>query len=102
MDREITAELNKMGQSSMLLSEVCKFLKLYFVLPATVATTERSFSALRRLQTYLRSTMTSERLNAAMVLHVNKELSDNIRINKIMREFVIRCDYRKDTFGLVS
>ena len=46
---EITAELNKMSQSSVLLSEVCQLLKLYFVLPATVAIAERSFSALRRL-----------------------------------------------------
>jgi hypothetical protein len=98
---EITDELNNMGQASMLLSEVCQLLKLYFVLPATVATAERSFSALRRVKTYLRSTMTSERLNAAMVLHVNKELSDDINITEVMREFVVRHDNRKDTFGLV-
>lgn len=44
------------------LSEVCKLLKLLLVMPATNATSERSFSSLRRIKSYLRSTMNQERL----------------------------------------
>ena len=46
-----------------LLSEVCTLTKLMLVMPATNAISKRSFSALRLVKTYLRSTMTQERLN---------------------------------------
>ena len=38
-------------------SEVCQVVKLLLVMPATNAYSERSFSVMRRLKTYLRSTM---------------------------------------------
>lgn len=41
-------------------SGVLKVLKLLLVLPATNVTSERSFSALRRVKTYLQSTMSQE------------------------------------------
>ena len=41
-------------------SGVLKVMKLLLVLPATNATSERSFSVLRRVKTYLRSTMSQE------------------------------------------
>ena len=40
-----------------LLGQVCRALQLILVMPATNATSERSFSALRRVKSYLRSTM---------------------------------------------
>ena len=46
-----------------------------FVMPATSAVSERSFSALKRVKTYLRSTVGEGRLNHLMVLHVHKELA---------------------------
>lgn len=98
---EISGKLQTMGNCSMLFSEVCRLLQLYLVMPATAATAERSFSAMRRMKSYLRATMTSERLNSVMVLNVNKELANSLNIHDIMREFVARCDIRKDTFGLV-
>ena len=44
-------------------SEVVTLVKLIQVLPATNATSERTFSAMRRVKGYLRATMTQERLN---------------------------------------
>ena len=49
-----------------LFSEVIKVLKLILVMPATNASSERSFSALRRIKTYLRNTMSQARLNHIM------------------------------------
>ena len=46
-----------------LLSEVKKVLQLVLVMPATNATSERSFSALRRVKTYLRTKMSQKRLD---------------------------------------
>ena len=59
-----------------LLSEVCKVVKIVLVMPATNATSERSFSALRRVKNYLRSTMSQQRLNNLVVLHVHKDTSN--------------------------
>jgi len=41
-----------------LLSQVCRVLQLVLIMPATNASSERSFSALRRVKNYLRNTMT--------------------------------------------
>ena len=46
-----------------LLSEVCKLLRPLLVMHATNATSERSFSALRRIKSFLHSTMTQQRTN---------------------------------------
>jgi len=74
------------------------------VLPASVATAEHSFSAMRRIKTYLRSTMSAERLNSVMMLHMNREAANELfrSTDVIMREFISRNDPRKGTFGLVE
>lgn len=41
-------------------------MKLLLVMPATNVTSERSFSTLRRIKTYLQTTMSQERLNYLM------------------------------------
>ena len=59
-------------------SEVIVIAKLIYVMPATNATSERSFSALRRIKTYLRNSMSQERLNNVMLLHVHKQKTDEL------------------------
>ena len=46
--------------------------------PVTTYTCERSFSAMRRLKTYARSTMVSERLNGIALMHVHQEIVPDI------------------------
>ena len=46
--------------------------------PVTTCTCERSFSAMRRLKTYSRSTMVSERLNGIALMHVHQEIVPDI------------------------
>lgn len=46
--------------------------------PVTTCECERSFSGLRRLNTYLRSTQTSERLDSLAMMHVHRDLPVNI------------------------
>ena len=70
-------------------SELDKLLKIYFTIPITTATSERSFSVLRRVKTYLCSTMSEARLNNVMLLHTHKDLTDSIDINKIADTFVL-------------
>ena len=50
-----------------LMSEVSKLVKLLIVMPATNAESEKSFSSVRRIKTYLRATMSQQRLNHLML-----------------------------------
>ena len=49
--RDIECSLKSFQSTSSLFSEVIKLLQLLYVLPASTATAERSFSSLRRLKT---------------------------------------------------
>ena len=82
-----------------LLSEICIIVKLILVMPATNAVSERSFSALRRVKTYLRSTMKQTRLNHLMILHVHKDITDSLNLNDIGNEFVRCSEHRLSVFG---
>ena len=80
-------------------SEVIKVVKLILVMPATNATSERSFSALRRLKTWLRSTISECRLNWSMILHIHKDKTDALPIKGVANEFVTRNESRRRLFG---
>ena len=51
-------------------------------MPATNSTSERSFSALRQLKTYLQNTMSQEQLSSLMVLHVHKNITDALDMKR--------------------
>lgn len=51
-----------------------QMLRVLTVLPVTTATNERSFSTLRRLKTYLRSTMSEHRLNGLASLNIHRDV----------------------------
>lgn len=85
--------------TKMLFSEVVTVLTLILVMPATNATSERSFSALRRVKTYLRANMTQERLNHLMLLHVHREATDDMDLNCVANMFVMAKESRTSVFG---
>lgn len=82
-----------------LFSEVVVLLKILLVMPATNATSERTFSALRRIKTYLRSTMTQVRLNNLMMLHIHKDKTDSLDLCAIADEFATTKERRRCVFG---
>ena len=82
-----------------LLSEVHKLIRLYLTVPITSATSERTFSVLRRLLTYMRSTMTEKRLNNCLLLHVHKDITDQLDLVQIAEEFVSAKEERRRFFG---
>ena len=45
---------------------------------SVTSTAERSFSALRRIKTYLRTSMNQARLNHCMLLHVLRDKTDEL------------------------
>ena len=68
-------------------------------MPATNSTSERSFSAMRRVKSYLRSTMSQERLNSLMILHVHKDQTDALDLHSVGNEFLSRSERRLHVFG---
>jgi hypothetical protein len=56
-----------------------RLLQIMATLPVSTATAERSFSTLRRLKTYTRSTMAEDRLNGLALLSIHRERSVSIK-----------------------
>jgi len=81
--------------------QVSQLVKLLMVSPASSAQAERSFSALRRLKTWLRTSMTEVRMNSVAVCHCHQQLIDALDIKPLLREFVSRSDLRMSLFGRV-
>lgn len=63
---------------------VWKIFSLLLVLPASNATSEKSFSALRLINTYLRTSMTEGWLNDSIILHVRKVRVDRVDLDNLM------------------
>ena len=82
-----------------MLPEIKKLIKLLLVVPSSTASAERSFSMLRRLKTYLRSTMTQVRLNSLVIMHSYSDDLASIPVSSILKEFVSRNSYRLSQFG---
>ena len=55
--RTICGVMNEVSMSKDMFSEFLRLIKIFYTIPVTTATAERTFSALRRLKTYLRATM---------------------------------------------
>ena len=81
-----------------LFSEIGTLLKLLLVMPATNAVSEWSFSALHRIKSYLRSTMTQDRLNHLMTLHIHRDLTDDLDLKSCTNAFVDKDEHRLAVF----
>jgi hypothetical protein len=59
--------------------EVTKLLEIIITTPLTTSESERCFSTLKRVKTYLRNTISEERLNALSMLSIENELVKSIQ-----------------------
>ena len=62
-------------------------LRIYLTMPITVASGERSFSKLKLIKTYLRSTVSQERLNSLSMLSIESEIAKAIDFENILNDF---------------
>lgn len=69
---------------------IYRLLTIFATLPISVATSERSFSVLKLVKTYLRNSMDDERLSALALLHIHKDLTLSIDPEVIVDEFAKR------------
>ena len=62
-----------------------KVASILATIPATSCSAERSFSALRRIKTFLRSTMGHERLSSFAVINIERKYANKTMQNDMQR-----------------
>ena len=71
---------------------MCVIYKVFVIMPATNATSERSIITLCRVKTYLRNTLDQEKLHN---LHAHKEITDSLDLDVIANEFIVNSERRQ-------
>ena len=99
---EIGKEMSKNPALVDMAPNFISALKTYLVLPSSVCEAERSFSTLRRLKTYLRSTQTQKRLNGLAILNTHRDRAEALDLAEAVDEFVSRTQIRRNKFGSSS
>ena len=61
--------------------------RILLTIPVTVASAERSFTKLKLLKSYLRSSMSQERLNGLAILCIEKDMLEDIDFETIIHDF---------------
>ena len=72
-----------------------KLLQLSLTIAVSTAECERSFSALKRIKSYLRSTMSIQRLSNLTVLSVERKLSESLSLDEIIDLFAAKDKNRR-------
>ena len=85
-----------------LLSEISTLGKLLLVMPTTNTVSEKSFSAWKRMKTYLRSTTRNSRLNHLTMLNVHKNRTDALTSADVANDLVGAKESREQLFGKFS
>src|SRR6218665_485764 len=71
---------------------VCIGLRIFCTLPVTVASAERSFSQLKRIKSYTRSTMAQDRLQGLALLCIESDLAKTIDYDAVIDSFASKKD----------
>ena len=69
---------------TMLVAKVIKLVKLILITLATNTLRERSFSSLKRIETYLHSETTNNWLNHVLILSIHKLLKEDSILRKLL------------------
>lgn len=68
-------------------SEIVTACYLFLTLPVTVASAERSFSKLKIIKNYLRSTMGQERLSSLAIISIENKIAKSLDISSLVTAF---------------
>ena len=71
-------------------AEVCTVFLLFLTIPVTVASAERSFSKLKLIKSYLRSTMGQGRLSGLATLSIENDRACQLDVKDIIHDFAER------------
>jgi hypothetical protein len=68
-------------------------LRIVLTLPVSVASGERSFSKLKLIKTYLKTSMTQERFNDLGLLAMEKEMCESLELSDVTDELANKKAY---------
>ena len=68
----------------------CTAYRIILTIPVTVASAERSFSKLKLLKSYLRSTMSQGRLNSLALISIENDFLKNLDYERIINDFAAK------------
>jgi hypothetical protein len=71
--------------------------RILLIIPVIVAFVKRSFLKLKLLKSYLRSTISLERLNELAILFIEQDLLENIEYKSLISNFAAQT-VRRDIF----
>ena len=83
---DIVSVLEK-NQMNQIIPRFAHLASIFAIIPATSCSAERSFSCLRRLKTYLRNAIGQERLSNCALLNIERQLANQIDIQKVIDNF---------------
>ncbi|XP_060859153.1 52 kDa repressor of the inhibitor of the protein kinase-like [Metopolophium dirhodum] len=96
LDKQPTNAMDALVICNNMYPNIYKLLQILATLPVSTASSERSFSSLKRIKTYLRNTMSEKRLNGLAMLSIHrsisvdaKEVLDELSINKRRVDFIL-------------
>lgn len=78
-------EINELSEN---FPNIVVSLRILLTIPVSVASGERSFSKLKIIKNYLRSTMAQERLTDLAILAIEKDITNNLVYDDIIEDFV--------------
>ena len=73
--------------------------RILLTIPVTVASAERSFSKLKLLKSYMRSTMTQERLTGLATIALENDILEKINYKDMIEDFISKNTRRMMLFG---
>jgi hypothetical protein len=65
----------------------CIAYRILLTIHVTVASAKRNFSKLKLIKSYLRSTMSQERLNGLAILSIEKKMLENLKYKNLISNF---------------
>ena len=81
--QRVCSAMNSNNTYKQMLPEVQNYFSCTQHLPVTTSTSERLLSALKRVLTYLWTTLTEKHLNNCMLLHVHEKMTDRLGLVQV-------------------
>ena len=86
-EKNIMLALTRLKTMSVAFSEVIKLFKIAATIPVSTASNERLFSVLKRVKTYLRTTMSDDRLTNLMLMAVEPAVVKSLDADELVNNF---------------
>ena len=84
-DFEIDALVSEINKK--IFPNLYMLLQVALTIPVSSASCERSFSVMRRIKTWLRNSMSNDRFSNLSLLHIERDLANNITSEEVLNIF---------------